>query len=590
MGDKTPLGRRSMVGAPPSIRPARTPKPTSALRQATLKKKGSKDVDEKQSEEYSEENSERETAESGHEEIDQEPKDKKRKKKLTEYTIKRKARDAAKAEAVNLRKKQIEEGVIDEEEPEPTPEPEPEEEEDSGAKPPKIRGYSPFQLLADHLLRKLMGKDPEEYFAFPVTPSMAPDYHEVITNPMDFSAMRQKIEDDKYEEIPQMRGDAELIVSNALAYNHPNTVYHLAATRLAHIVRFYFSDQHLRYLFHMMPRAREIPFEKIGLSPLAPLPKRFENKRREALHDPYGGKELLEKIPTAQSTRLTTRVPLLKNSHLAFIDNKDGATVLNILTAMGPSDKKEARLIDIVGPLEEGTPGMFTPIETRPNQTPITYLDYGPYSSFAPQFDSTWASMDKEESDLFLRTYGDRENVADALSLRSMVTNTNDHMLKVVDEFLDGLTDGEHSRTIRQLEKTNGKVVIKKEEPDLNTLLHEVETIGNLGLDTSVIGEIQARLKAEHELSIQQQLDRQGQALVDLTEMQRRRLSQQPPLTLTKVSGPSHVEIQLTNKVTTQLVNTIHSFAPPTELVSAPVLHNAMGIDDDDEIMSEFFQ
>ena len=47
--------------------------------------------------------------------------------------------------------------------------------------------------------------------------------------------------------------------------------------------------------------------------------------------------------------------------------------------------------------------------------------------------------------------------------------------------------------------------MVKKEAegPDLNTLLSEVETIGNLGLDASVIGDIRARLKAEHELSIQ---------------------------------------------------------------------------------------
>ena len=78
--------------------------------------------------------------------------------------------------------------------------------------------------MCDHLLRKIQAKDPEEFFAFPVTPSMAPDYHTIITNPMDFSQMRQKIEDNAYETIPQLKVDAELIVSNALTYNNPNTV------------------------------------------------------------------------------------------------------------------------------------------------------------------------------------------------------------------------------------------------------------------------------------------------------------------------------------------------------------------------------
>ncbi|KIH49800.1 Bromodomain protein [Ancylostoma duodenale] len=112
--------------------------------------------------------------------------------------------------------------------------------------------------MADHLLRKVMSKDPEEYFAFPVTQSMAPDYHTIIAHPMDFSTMRQKIEDDAYQTITEMRTDAELIVSNALTYNNPNTVYHLAATRLSAIVKYYFSEQYLRYIFHTLPFANKV--------------------------------------------------------------------------------------------------------------------------------------------------------------------------------------------------------------------------------------------------------------------------------------------------------------------------------------------
>lgn len=33
----------------------------------------------------------------------------------------------------------------------------------------------------------------------------------------------------------------------------------------------------------------------------------------------------------------------------------------------------------------------------------ITYLNYGPFSSFAPQYDSTWATLSKRDSDLLLR-------------------------------------------------------------------------------------------------------------------------------------------------------------------------------------------
>lgn len=73
---------------------------------------------------------------------------------------------------------------------------------------------------------------------------------------MDFSTMRQKIENDEYMEITALRRDAELIVKNALDYNLPGSIYYVAAQKLDLIVQFYFSEQHLRYLFYSLPFAK----------------------------------------------------------------------------------------------------------------------------------------------------------------------------------------------------------------------------------------------------------------------------------------------------------------------------------------------
>ena len=37
---------------------------------------------------------------------------------------------------------------------------------------------------------------------------------------------------------------------------------------------------------------------------------------------------------------------------------------------------------------------------------PVTYLDYGPFSSHLPVYDSSMANITKEESDLLYSTYG----------------------------------------------------------------------------------------------------------------------------------------------------------------------------------------
>uniref|UniRef100_A0A183F3A1 Bromo domain-containing protein n=1 Tax=Heligmosomoides polygyrus TaxID=6339 RepID=A0A183F3A1_HELPZ len=351
-------------------------------------------------------------------------------------------------------------------------------------KTPSVNTYTPLQLMADHLLRKVMSKDPEEYFAFPVTQSMAPDYHNIIATPMDFSTI-QKIEDNQYQSITEMRRDAELIVSNALTYNNPNTVYHLAATRLSAIVKYYFSEQYLRYIFHTLPFANQVPLEKAGLAPLAVATQRIENRRRQAIVDDMSGEDCLHAADPAVRSRLSVRLP---NTKLAFLDNKDGATVLNVI---GEGEKKGLKIGDIVGPLEEGTPGMLSLSDHRlSSQSMITYLNYGPFSSFAPQYDSTWATLSKRDSDLLLRTYGDRSTVADVMSLKEMVSDAV-HIFQVVDDLLDTLTDGEHSRAMAEFKKGD---VVSSFWKNISELLSEVESLENLGIDVSFVQDIRGSM------------------------------------------------------------------------------------------------
>ncbi|KAL6729510.1 hypothetical protein Aduo_000557 [Ancylostoma duodenale] len=597
MGEEERTERRSMVGAPPtarkppsSSRTARTPR-VSALRQSAKRKH------EDESEEEHDSGSERQDSEAGDAEEDSgadepaenetpgKPKKKARRRvHLTDYSARRKQREKEKEK---LRKA----GLLEEpatptpaepEEKKPTPPPETPE---PVLKTPSVKKYSPLQLMADHLLRKVMSKDPEEYFAFPVTQSMAPDYHTIIAHPMDFSTMRQKIEDDAYQTITEMRTDAELIVSNALTYNNPNTVYHLAATRLSAIVKYYFSEQYLRYIFHTLPFANKIPLEKAGLVPITVTTHKPENRRRQALVDDMTPEDCLRAADPAARSRLSVRLP---NAKLAFLDNKDGATVLNVI---GETDKKGIKLGDIVGPLEEGTPGMLSLGDHRlSGQSMITYLNYGPFSSFAPQYDSTWATLTKRDSDLLLRTYGDRSTVADVMSLRNMVEDAGEHFIKVVDDLLDTLTDGEHSRAMVELKKKEPEVKPKDNE-DISELLSEVESLENLGVDVSFVKDVRESMAVNKANDIQSQLDMSGRAVMDLARLQHKRLSQPPPVTLTQVSAPAVVETQLAGNVQQQLATQVAAHAPPGEIVSAPAIHNAIGMQDelDMDIFGEFF-
>ena len=44
--------------------------------------------------------------------------------------------------------------------------------------------------------------------------------------------------------------------------------------------------------------------------------------------------------------------------------------------------------------------------------TPVSYLMYGPFGSFAPVYDSAFATLGKMDSDLLLSTYGSNIGVS----------------------------------------------------------------------------------------------------------------------------------------------------------------------------------
>ncbi|VDM82875.1 unnamed protein product, partial [Strongylus vulgaris] len=207
------------------------------------------------------------------------------------------------------------------------------------------------------------------------------------------------------------------------------------------------------------------------------------------------------------------------------------------------------------------------------------------FASFAPQYDSTWATLTKRDSDLLLRTYGDRATIADVMSLRNMVEDAGAHFIKVVDDLLDTLTDGEHSRTMIAEE------VKPKDNEDISELLSEVESLENLGVDVSFVKDIRENMAINKANDIQSQLDMSGRAVLDLARLQNKRLSQPPPVTLTQVPAPTVVETQLAGNVQQQLATQVAAHAPPGEIVSAPAIHNAIGMQDelDMDIFGEFF-
>lgn len=98
----------------------------------------------------------------------------------------------------------------------------------------KIR-QKPLLKLLSHLLSLLEKKDPQQFFAWPVSDDIAPGYSNIIANPMDFFTIRSKIDENKYQTLPEFVDDFKLICLNAIQYNQEDTVYHIAAKKLLHV-------------------------------------------------------------------------------------------------------------------------------------------------------------------------------------------------------------------------------------------------------------------------------------------------------------------------------------------------------------------
>jgi len=296
--------------------------------------------------------------------------------------------------------------------------------------------------------------------------------------------------------------------------------------------------------------------------------------------------------------RLASRAPSLPA--LGYLDNKDGALALNILTG---AEKSRISLGEYVSKLDKGTPGLYRgAIEPRLCvDYPIGPLTQGPYSSFAQQYDSTWATLSRRDSDLICsfhqaaenRVYGSIENASDASALRQMVRDAGD-FLDYVDDYLDLNTDGDHRRVVDSVEKKGRRPGSEK----LSSILENVKTLENLGLDLSFLEELKVQLgincKEMPPNSADQRLRRTGTMIRDLATLQSNRLSSQPPMTLSDQASnqPSGPENDLAERIVGELGASVKEIeAKPEQLVSSHTIHHALGINDDEvdyDVLREF--
>jgi hypothetical protein len=82
------------------------------------------------------------------------------------------------------------------------------------------------------LIQQVRQHDRYGFFSAPVDREEAPDYDEIISEPMDLRTMQQKLDSGAYRSLDGVEQDLELIWRNCFTYNPSNSIYYREAARL----------------------------------------------------------------------------------------------------------------------------------------------------------------------------------------------------------------------------------------------------------------------------------------------------------------------------------------------------------------------
>ncbi|XP_068900678.1 bromodomain-containing protein 7 [Tenebrio molitor] len=466
---------------------------------------------------------------------------------------------------------------------------------------------TPLQRMLDQLLGLLEKKDPQQFFAWPVTDSIAPGYSSIISQPMDISTMRQKIEDNQYDNLQEFVADFKLMCTNAMKYNHVDTIYYKASKKLLHAGSKIMQHDKLGWVLNLIP---ELTSDDMGFEITPELrqnkgghedhedsdhvnegKKKMPATKFEAIQDDLTPEEILSK---SQIAAREARVKLIarRGPSMGFLkQRKDGTTNINILVGgegVIPGTKKRPVLLgQLCGKLTEGTGQIQGFREDRRNITkPVKPLYYGAFGSYAPSYDSAFANLSKEESDMVYQTYGSDTAVQYAESVLDFVKDS-DYATHLVDSLLDLLTGGDHSKTRRILEE-NKK--LREEEEAVKTMLEvkpidavkvdvdELRSLQDVGIDINFLDNMEEEIKlSEERHELQQRLDSMCQLLQKLQQSQHQRLSAPPPVHLSQCVPPSEEEMQVAENITENLTE-IAKRVNPGDVAPVTGIRKALGV------------
>ncbi|TNN78359.1 Bromodomain-containing protein 9 [Liparis tanakae] len=313
---------------------------------------------------------------------------------------------------------------------------------------------TPRQQLLEHFLRQLQRKDPHGFFSFPVTDAIAPGYSMIIKHPMDFSTMKDKIENNDYNTVTEFKADFKLMCDNAMVYNRPETVYYKSAKKLLHTGFKMMSKERLLALKRSMSFMQDMDFTQqaaiLGDEDLAadlpppeitPIP--VESAKKSKKQPVTDLKEVISYLFEPEGNACSLTDSTAEEHVLALVEHSADEARDRINRYMPNSKMGYLRK-------EPDSSLLYTVVNQQELDAEVTFLSSA-YNVQTLQKNSIFPDLLPDEVDSLYSAYGDDTGVQCALSIQEFVKGCGDVTKCWVDRLLDKMTADDHTKAVSQI-------------------------------------------------------------------------------------------------------------------------------------------
>ncbi|KRZ95791.1 Tetraspanin-5 [Trichinella sp. T8] len=421
---------------------------------------------------------------------------------------------------------------------------------------------TPFQRLLMFCLQYIISKDKDEFFSKPSEKIAKDEGSTVVDGDGNdelvelniFNPVREKILSSHYKSLSEMKTDLLFMKTKWLRRNVCSIRERLAAKKLTSVIEYTFSKERVDRL------RRTLPFMKFVTEAdcLFSCSSRFiieEDEEKSLRSESASDDEAAHS--GAESEHPTSDV-----------NNAPSSSCLNFITpelltspeSVLNENRNIIQLRQLLPPLLQGSPGLFIPKSDHEDFVPVTPLYYGAFQSFAPVYDSTYATATVDESKFFYQNYH-----------KMMIPNVFDHVptdnfeIDLAAGILDVTSNGAFRQTLKTVFKTATDDA-EKSEPTPDLLNIDFEYLKTLkddsGINMDFLDDIQKHCFSRAVKSNDAILEENEMLIVQLVQKQLLRLNQSPHMTLSMADGPGDDEAQTAQKFIKNLKNLILEVTP----------------------------